>query len=317
MMRSCCRALVLALAAGVALAPPPMTGVAYSPDGEQIVAISQNGLTIHDGKSLEILRLLMFRMPQTTAVQFSPSGKRLVVVGGAPAEWGGVHILDWPVPDNVDPQLLSVADDVLYGAVWLSETQLALAGSDGEFSVFNAEGNRLRTMKGHSGHVMCVATLDGGKTLITGGGDSSVRVWNGESGALLRTLSNHTAEVRDLAARPANEGLPMIASAGKDKTVRLWQPTIGRLVRFARLESAPLAIAWTPDGKSLLAACEDGGLRVIDPAAVRVVRHSPAFDGWARAVAASPDGRQAAIAGENGQLRRISLDSVPQAAAQP
>ena len=317
MIRLYCISMALVFASGVALAAPPIAGVVFSPDGEQIIAVSQNGLTIHDAKSLEVQRLIKLRLRQVTAVRFSPSGKQLVVVGGAPAEWGGVHVFDWPVPENIDRQLQSLADDVLYDAAWMSETELAVAGSDGELLVFTVDGNLLRKMKGHSGHVMCVATLDGGKTLVTGGADSSVRVWNCESGALVRTLANHTARLRDLIVRPGNEGLPMIASAGKDKTVRLWQPTIGRLVRFARLESAPLSVDWTPSGNALLAACEDGGLRVIDPATVRVIGHSPAVEGWAWAVAASPDGRHAAIAGENGQLRRISLESIRRTAAQP
>jgi WD40 repeat protein len=98
----------------------------------------------------------------------------------------------------------------------------------------------------------------------------------------------------------------MIASAGSDKTVRFWQPTIGRMVRFARLPSAPLAIDWTPDGRSVLVASEDGRLRVIDAEAAKITQDSAGIDGWAYAASATPSGG-ALVAGEKGMLKSISV----------
>ena len=57
----------------------------------------------------------------------------------------------------------------------------------------------------------------------------------------------------------------MVASASLDKTIRLWQPSIGRLVRFARLPARPVDIAWSSNGSQLFAACESGRIYLIDP----------------------------------------------------
>jgi WD40 repeat protein len=129
----------------------------------------------------------------------------------------------------------------------------------------------------------------------------------------VRTLDNHTAAVHALALTPPTEeerregALPQLASASADRTVRIWQPTIGRLVRFARLPAEPLDIAWAPDAARIVAACDDGHVRVIDPLTAEVTADVPAIEGWAYAVAVAPDGRKALVGGEGGQLKVVSL----------
>src|SRR5690606_28807682 len=136
--------------------------------------------------------------------------------------------------------------------------------------------------------------------------DESIRLWDAPTGAARRVLANHTRAVNDLQLRPAAEPrtLPMIASAGDDRTVRLWQPTIGRLVRFARLDSPALALAWTADGRRPWAACRDGRGCQVDPDEATIVANVPAIDGVAYAIAVAPDG-SIVVAGSGGQLRRI------------
>jgi hypothetical protein len=82
------------------------------------------------------------------------------------------------------------------------------------------------------------------------------------------------------------------------------------MVRFAKLPSAPTAICWTPVGARVLAACEDGRLRSVDPETVEVATYEEKLAGWAHAVAASPDGKQVLLAGEDGELRKVSLDAI-------
>jgi WD40 repeat protein len=306
---SCFTAVFVVLSACRLAAAPPITSLAFSPDTKQIVAASEEALTVYEARSLKVLRTQRLRLPKATCLVFSPHGKQMAIAGGTPAEWGGIHVFDWPLQEEPELAMRSIGDDALLATTWLDDDRLAVASTDGGLFAIDSAGKLLRQFKGHSRHVLCVAALDDGRTLISGGADASLRVWNAETGALVRTLSNHTAAVRALAVRPQTDGPAMVASAGADKTVRLWQPAIGRLVRFARLESAPLAITWTPNGDALLAACEDGRLRVIDPATMKVIQDSPAIDGWAYAVTASADGQIAVVGGESGQMRVLQLGS--------
>ena len=92
----------------------------------------------------------------------------------------------------------------------------------------------------------------------------------------------------------------MIATASADRTIRFWQPTIGRMVRYIRLASEPLSLVWSPDGKRVLVSCVDGHIRVVDPTNVKVVADQPAISGWAYSVAVY--GEQMVAAGSNGEV---------------
>jgi WD40 repeat protein len=101
------------------------------------------------------------------------------------------------------------------------------------------------------------------------------------------------------------DALPMFASAGSDRTVRLWQPTIGRMMKIRRLPAAVLSVAWSEDGKQLLAGCADGTIRVIDPDSLEVIAEEKLMEGWITTLAVN--GREALIGGEKGRLVRYSL----------
>ena len=113
--------------------------------------------------------------------------------------------------------------------------------------------------------------------------------------------------MHDLALRPSDEGLPVIVSAGDDRTVRFWQPTIGRMVKFARLEEAPLDTAWLSDGSKVVAVCTDGAVRLVDPDSVEVTDEIHALNGWAYSLAVHPTNSSIVIGGPNAQIRRIML----------
>jgi eukaryotic-like serine/threonine-protein kinase len=75
-------------------------------------------------------------------------------------------------------------------------------------------------LRGHVGEVACVAWRPDGRLLATCGRDTTVRLWDVETGALLQTLSSHTDGVRCVTWSPDGS---LLASAGWDKTVLLWQ----------------------------------------------------------------------------------------------
>ncbi|GIJ46157.1 hypothetical protein Val02_30430 [Virgisporangium aliadipatigenens] len=91
-----------------------------------------------------------------------------------------------------------------------------------------AAGNRSAfhlTLRGHEGPVLAVSV--GGRGLVaSGGADQTIRLWNGRTGVLLSTLTEHTGAVVALAMNDR-----VLASAGTDGTLRLWNPQNGAALR--------------------------------------------------------------------------------------
>ena len=146
-------------------------------------------------------------------------------------------------------------------------------------------------------------------TLVSTGIDQSLRVWDLGTGKLARSMSIHTMRVHDVAVRQGATGLPMVASASEDRTVRLWQPTIGRMVRFVKLTSKPLDVEWPKDGSMIVVACADGHVRLIDPDKVEVTQDIPALDGWAYSIAVHPTDGRIVVGGVAAGLRQIRIQT--------
>jgi WD40 repeat protein len=243
---------------------------------------------------------------------FSHDGKWLAAAGGVPGEEGAVEVYAWP--EGSRRFRSNFHDDLVYAIAWRNDNAvLATASLDNTCGLVDVRtGDPMGILKGHSLGVTAVGWLADGQTLVTAGIDHSVRVWSASSGAALRVLHNHTEPVHDMAVRPQPRGseTPMIATLSSDRTVRLWQPTIGRLVRFARLEAVPLSVVWSGDGSVILVSCGDGHVRVIDPDSVQVLHDLPALGDWAYSVAVHPESGELLVGGPGGQLKRLTAPHV-------
>lgn len=287
-------------------AEPPITSVAFAPDGKSAIACSQAGLQVASWPELKRQRTFKASAVNLHDVVFSPAGDRLAVGGGIPAEEGSVEIFTWPTGKSL--RVLSGHENSVMGLAWLNETTLATASLDHSVVLWNTRtGSRGRRLEGHSRGVSALCFLRKENVLVSTGVDQSLRVWKPGSGELVHSLNIHTRPVHDLALRPGSEGLPMVASVSDDRSVRLWQPTIGRMVRFARLQSRPLDAEWLPDGSRIVVACTDGHVRVVHPVTVKVTQDIAAVKGWAYSLAVHPTDGSVLVGGQDGQLRRRIL----------
>src|SRR5262249_48345821 len=106
-------------------------------------------------------------------------------------------------------------------SVWLGITLACLLFS----SPLSAQEPKLRlTLRGHTGEGRCVAFSPDGKTLVSGGGDNTIRFWDVASSKEKATLKNGARVccchgVDSLAFPPDGKTL---ASGSGSKYVKLW-----------------------------------------------------------------------------------------------
>lgn len=283
---------------------PPITDIAFAPDGKSLVSCSQKGLQVFSWPDLRLQKTVQASFANLHCLEFSPDGNRLAVGGGNPSEEGVVEIFSWP--ECTSRTKLSNHDDSVVSVVWMGNKKLVSASLDRSLIQWDLKAEKIaKTYRGHSRGVSSVCILKNG-AMVTAGHDQSVRVWDSDTGELIRSLNQHSKPVNSIAVCPASADTPMVATAAGDRTIRFWQPTIGRMMRYVRLQSEPLDIAWINESQ-IVASCVDGQSRVVDTEKVKVLQSIPVIKGWAYSVATHPNDETIAIAGSDGQLHRVGL----------
>lgn len=100
-----------------------------------------------------------------------------------------------------------------------------------------------------------------GRRVMTCCYDGSVGIWDGETGGKIRGLTGHQGRAYAGAFDPTNPN--RVATAGADKTVRVWdldapEPEVTRIVH----DSPVLAVAFDPDGRTIGSGCANGAVRI-------------------------------------------------------
>lgn len=241
---------------GAATAPARLT---VSADGQRVAA---GGDPLLASKEFLVWNTADAKLLQKTAtpgavtsIAFQPDGN-LLAVGSSDSH---VYL------QNVDTPLLweniTSAQPVNQLAFVDSHT-LALGSNDGQLRMQDVAIRKVLT--GHTGAVNSIAYAPDGKTLITGGTDKLVKLWNPETGeAIARNFAGPTTTVTGLDV--SADGVHVAAASGP--TAFMWKLADGALVRKLEPGGNVQRLKFSPDSTRLALGTSASQTTVYDVAA--------------------------------------------------
>ncbi len=116
--------------------------------------------------------------------------------------------------------------------------------------------------RGHEGPVFGVAYLPDNQTILTGGVDNTIRLWNLQTGKEIRQFLGHTGAIWNIACSP--DGSTFLSSS-RDQTARLWDVATGKTLHCISAHTDSVwGVAFSPDGSTLLTGSFDKTARLWD-----------------------------------------------------
>jgi WD40 repeat protein/serine/threonine protein kinase/DNA-binding SARP family transcriptional activator len=263
----------------------------FSPDGERLATASMDGIAkIWDASSGKHLLTLAGHTSVLFGIAFSPDGTQL-----ATGSYDGTTRL-WDL--SPEKELFTIAEhtDYVYSVDFSPDGRHFASGSyDGTAIIWNlSEVFPMYTPavdaapvqqfilgeKGDRDRIRSVSYSPDGKRIVTTDAYGKATIWNAETGNEVLTLSGHapgqTVEtvwngVTDAAFSPDGS---LLATSSDDLTINIWDATTGEklhtlLGHMPGPANVPpfegvVAIAFNPEGTTLLSAGADGTARLWD-----------------------------------------------------
>lgn len=194
--------------------------VNFSPDGKKIVSASwDNTAKVWDKETGELIITLTGHKRYVSSAVFSPDGSLIATASGD----GTVKL--WDPNSGLVLRTLTSNEQTHWYCNHVSFSpdgqSIAASTSGGENPVYvwNIQGERLQTLKGHKGFVPSTEFSRGGTRIASVGEDNSLRLWNTNNGEQLHAAQ----EPRYFLSNAYNATGDIVAAAALDGTITLWQ----------------------------------------------------------------------------------------------
>ncbi|MFB2939409.1 hypothetical protein ACE1B6_29500 [Aerosakkonemataceae cyanobacterium BLCC-F154] len=184
----------------------------------------------------------------------------------------------------------------------LREPQLPFASLQPSTSpVAPPKWDGIHTLSAHSDWLSAVVFAADMPKIVTGSFDREIKLWNYQTGELIRVISENAGVVYALAF---SQDLNLLAQGGSEQNIKLWEIETGALVEVCKGHSGSVrAIAISSNEQVVASGSYDGTIRLWNLDTTTEIKSFTKHSGAVSAIAFSPDGQILASGGGDGMVK--------------
>ncbi len=271
--------------------PMPLRCLAVRGDSLQVTAAGEDNQLYQWRLDTGALERKIAAPAAVASLAYNADGTRLV----AAAADG--HLRSYNPADGLLLEDVATPAEINCVTFAVDNSTVAFGGADKRASLQQLPFVRL--LAGHDGAVTALAFTPDGTGLISGGADKTVRHWNIDTGAAIRSMA-HTGTVTGVGV--TGDGTQII-SASADKTVRTWTLATGAQAAAITLDTPVRKLALSGDTTRAATAGDDNIVRTWDVASGRELERFAGHEAAIASLAFSPDNRTVVSASADKSVR--------------